>query len=149
MQDQFNTFGAYPINSTSGYFPRGLTIDPVGNLYVADSWNNRVLIYRGGAFLDVNGPSATQVLGQTTFDTNNTGLLPNQMFRPFGVVFDPVTNTLWVADEDNKRMLGFITPTFQSLNWQSLSVLLAFDARSPNVHILPKGNEATNGVSAV
>src|SRR5438270_9015638 len=69
----------------------------VVNLFVPDSANNRVLIYKGPF---ANGQSAAAVLGQSDFTSSATGTTASTMSHPAGVGHDPSGN-LYVADHDN------------------------------------------------
>ncbi len=83
----------------------GLTISNTGTLFVADSFNNRVLRFNNAAALGL-GAGATAVLGQTDFNTKTTGLTANTMDFVVGVFITP-DDTLWVTDRDNQRLLRF------------------------------------------
>jgi hypothetical protein len=82
-------------------------VDSSGNLYVADSNNNRVLFYPAGSG---NGAAATKVYGQLgslTSDTgNNGGISANSLAFPFAVALDSGGN-LYVSDSNNNRMLAY------------------------------------------
>jgi len=72
-------------------FPAGLAFDNSGNLYIADSSNNRVRKVAGGII--------TTVLG-----TGDPGAaLPNQLNLPTGIAVDSAGN-LDVADSSNQRI---------------------------------------------
>ena len=84
--------------------PFALALDSNGNLYVADSGNNRVLFYPAGS------TTATQVYGQggsfTSNAQNNGGVSANSLFSPQAVVVDSGGN-LYVADYFNSRVLFY------------------------------------------
>jgi hypothetical protein len=84
--------------------PWGVTLDSSGNLYVADSGNNRVLFYPAGS------TTATAVYGQegsfTTGAANNGGISANSLYEPLGMILDGSGN-LYVADEKNNRVLVY------------------------------------------
>jgi NHL repeat len=86
--------------------PLGVVLDSSGNLYVADSFNNRVLFYPSGS------TTATQVYGQLGSFTTNTanlgGISANSLSRPFGVSLDSSGN-LYVADTFNNRLLFYFS----------------------------------------
>jgi NHL repeat len=93
--------------------PEGVSLDPSGNLWVADTLNNRVLQYTRPFS---SGEAAHIVLGQTNFNNNgyNGGYdftQWNTLANPSSVVFDGSGN-LWIADTQNDRVLEFI-PTAQ------------------------------------
>lgn len=71
--------------------PRGIAVDSNGRLYVADTGNNRILIYSqiGG----VNGSGDSSLVQQITNSTQFNGLR-----SPIGVSVDPVTGQIWVAE---------------------------------------------------
>jgi DNA-binding beta-propeller fold protein YncE len=95
--------------------PVGITALPGGGLAIADSWNNRVLIYRtaptqSGALPDI-------VLGQQSFEEGS----PNRgrdtpradtMHWPFAVLVHD--GRMYVADAGNRRVLVFLTIPTQS-----------------------------------
>ena len=81
--------------------------DSSGNLWVADSNNNRVLEFTAPF---TNGEAASLVLGQTSFTTSTVGVSPTSMNDPSGLAFDSAGN-LWVADYGNNRVLEFLKGT--------------------------------------
>jgi len=77
------------LSSKSLCQPGAVVVDSIGNLYVADSGNNRVLEYN--APITTNGMSASKVFGQPDFSTNteNTGGPSSSSLRaPQGVTID-------------------------------------------------------------
>jgi hypothetical protein len=87
--------------------PSGTAFDPVNQrLFVADSYNNRVLIYdlRQGI---TNGMNASWVLGQTNFSGSTNGAGQNMLFYPYSVTYDPSMQRLFVGDNSNNRILIF------------------------------------------
>jgi sugar lactone lactonase YvrE len=93
-------------------------VDSAGNLYVADSGNNRVLEYdqpfQSGL---AAGQSAHRVFGQGgSFTRKSCGggegrptNNPGELCTPLGVAVDPAGN-LYVADTANSRVLEYNTP---------------------------------------
>lgn len=86
-------------------FPYSVSVDSSGRLWVADSFNNRVLRFDGAAGLN-NGALADGVLGQLGFDTRTADRTANRFTSPFGV-FAAADGTVWVGDTTNHRVLGF------------------------------------------
>ena len=75
--------------------PHGVRVDAAGNLYVADSWNHRVMRWCLGA---------TQ--GSVVVGGNGKGEGANQFNGPTGLSFDRHGH-LHVADWDNHRVQRF------------------------------------------
>ncbi|HVP12137.1 MAG TPA: NHL repeat-containing protein [Phycisphaerae bacterium] len=89
-------------------------IDAAGNLYVADEFNNRVLLFPAPLSNNMN---ASRVYGQPNFTTNGPnqgGISANSMNGPVGVAIDPISGNLYVADGPNMRILEFTTPQTNS-----------------------------------
>lgn len=98
------------------WFPQGIAVDPIGNLFVADSSNHRVLEFPT-PFAGCNNSScvvgnAHLVFGQTDFvsnQVNGTGVgVANQhgLWIPTGVALDANEN-LYVADLNNSRVVKY------------------------------------------
>jgi len=88
-------------------FPHGVGFDSQGDLWVADGANNRVLEYACTASSScVNGNNATQVIGQPSFTAGTYARTQTGLSFPHGVGFDS-QGDLWVADEDNNRVLEY------------------------------------------
>ena len=90
--------------------PLGVTLDSVGNLYVADWQNHRVLGYDRPLVL---GTVADRVLGQdgsfTTGDANNGGRDGGSLHEPRDLAVDYRGN-LYAADGLNSRVLEYDVP---------------------------------------
>jgi sugar lactone lactonase YvrE len=85
--------------------PNGVAVDALGNLYVADKANSRVLRFSSAA-TKTNGANADGVLGQPNFTTATTIATPSGMYDPYGVAVDTSGN-LYVTDFENSRVLRF------------------------------------------
>jgi streptogramin lyase len=102
--------------SASGLdYPFAITFDSSGNLWVADSSNNRMLEFKTPF---TSGMSASLVIGQSDFTTAGSSTSQNGLYGPEGVAFDSAGN-LWVADTFNNRTLEF-TPPFTTNQGASL-----------------------------
>ena len=114
--------GATPGTATL-FDPYGVYADPDGNLWVADSDNNRVLMFVPPF---TNGKDATLVLGQGSFterepnrNTGSAGAVT--LRRPMSITKDR-DNNLWVSDSDNNRVVRYHGPTFTT--GQSADIVL-------------------------
>jgi sugar lactone lactonase YvrE len=88
--------------------PRGVAVDDQSNLYVADTGNNRILVYRDPNTQD---NVADFVIGQTSFSANGAAIPPtsSSLNFPRGMAIDSANN-LYVADTGNNRVLEYDTP---------------------------------------
>jgi sugar lactone lactonase YvrE len=88
--------------------PDGVAVDPAGNVYVTDFFNNRVVEYNTPA---INDPNLNLVFGQTATTTNacnQFGIGANSLCSPSGVALDG--SNLFVSDQANNRLLEFDAP---------------------------------------
>jgi sugar lactone lactonase YvrE len=85
--------------------PDGLFLDRKGRLWVADTGNNRVLMFEAAVFRNTQ-PFPDVVLGQNSFTTTLPGTTATTMKSPKGVWVD-TSDRLWVADSGNNRVLRF------------------------------------------
>lgn len=105
-QTDFNT---YKSGTTSALLsrPSSIAFDASGNLWAADTRNNRTLEF-SPPFSD--GMAASVVLGQTSFTaTQGCSASQRSMCSPVGVAFDSFGN-LWVTDSLENRVLEFVPP---------------------------------------
>jgi sugar lactone lactonase YvrE len=92
--------------------PVGIDHDGAGNLFVADSVNNRVLEFTQPI---TTGESASLVIGQPDFTTNNVGFAINQTRNPRAVAIDRRgSGALYVAVEAHVR--AFPAPFSNGMN---------------------------------
>ena len=86
----------------------GVAIDDSGNLWVADSANNRVLHFKSPF---KTGKAADIVLGQPDFVSNTCPATPSagSLCYPVGVASDS-DDILWVVDMGDNRVLGYKSP---------------------------------------
>ncbi len=97
-----------------GNVKTGVAIDSQGNLWVADTQNNRVLRFPFNFALGEPAQNADLVLGQPNFSTATSGTGLNQMSSPASVRVDN-SGTVYVADGvlgagTNGRVLMFHPP---------------------------------------
>ncbi|MDX2166843.1 MAG: NHL repeat-containing protein, partial [Deltaproteobacteria bacterium] len=92
------------VSATTMNFPHGVAVDAAGTLYVADTGNNRVLIFQNAW----NDNVADIVLGQASMSGAGAGSGLSQLRAPEGVFVDD-GGAVWVADTGNNRVLKFTT----------------------------------------
>jgi uncharacterized protein (TIGR03437 family) len=91
-----------------------MAVDPTtGNLYVADTTNNRVLRFLS-PFANPNRAEPDAVYGQSSFQTRIAAATSNGLNQPLGVAFDSSGN-LWIADTGNHRVLRYPSSVLNSL----------------------------------
>jgi sugar lactone lactonase YvrE len=89
--------------------PWAVAVDSNGNLWVADTPNNRLLCF-GNAATAQPGASASVVLGQNSFTTSTASTTQTGFSSPIGLAFD-IIGRLYVADVSNNRVLVFENPS--------------------------------------
>lgn len=77
--------------------PVGVTMDPMGNIYVADSDNHHVQLFLAG---QSNGTTIAGITGVTS-------LAPNHLNTPYWVTLDSQLN-MYVSDTFNNRVQKFL-----------------------------------------
>jgi uncharacterized protein (TIGR03437 family) len=109
------------------YGPTSLAVDSIGNLYVADTFNSRILRFPT-PFAPPSGATSPQsadlVLGQANFTSIVTDTTPQTMSAPISLAFTQdganatVTNSgyLVVADANQNRVLFFQKPFSNGMN---------------------------------
>ena len=99
-----NTANNGGVSADSFNFPAGLSLDGDDNLFVADSSNNRVLMFPPGS------TTATRVYGQggdfTANTANNGGVSADSLSTPQDAHISCVGD-LYIADGNNNRVLRF------------------------------------------
>ncbi len=85
--------------------PNAIAFDASGDMWVADSANNRILEFTPPF---TTGMAATLVLGQTAFGLVTSGNGPAQLAYPFGLEFSH--GNLWATDSMNNRVLEYPAP---------------------------------------
>jgi len=82
-------------------------VDPFTSaLFVADANCNRILGYNS-VHLKLAGSLADFVVGQPSFTSVATGCTATQFSAPYGVSYNQGTNTLFVSDSGQNRVVGF------------------------------------------
>ena len=93
-----------PASASNLVAPTAIAVDSIGNVYIADTFNNRVLVYAGGS------TTATLVYGQngslSANSTNNGGISANSLNFPEDIAIDASGN-VYICDSLNNRVLYF------------------------------------------
>ncbi len=90
------------------FLPQGVEVDQAGSVYVADTWNHRLLKFVAPLS---NGMDASLVLGQADYVSgvaNRGGAYPTAqtLNNPVGIAVDD-RGRIYVADCNNHRVLGY------------------------------------------
>jgi len=105
--------GGGAVSSQTMYSPQGQFVDSLGNLWVADAGNNRVLRF-DNVKSKTSGAPADGVLGQAFFNQSQSGISAEQMANPEAVFVDSSGN-VWVSDLKNNRLVrDFSLPYFHA-----------------------------------
>ena len=88
--------------------PKGVGLDSIHHrLFVADTVNNRILVYNLDSDNNLVDKVADNVLGQPDFNTNTAATTQGGMSTPLGLLYDSENNRLFVRDSANKRVLVY------------------------------------------
>ena len=124
-----------PASSAQLYLPSRIAVDSAGNLYIADSENNRIRKVSNGVIITVAGS------GTRGFSGDNGPATSAQLNAPTGVAVDSAGN-LYIADSGNNRIRkisnGVITTVagngtqgFSGDNGPATSAQLSYPTASP------------------
>lgn len=103
-QRDFTSSDSAVVTASSLNHPAGVAIGPNGNIFVADSGNNRVLEFPSGVG---SGASASRVYGQPDFSTRTlSNVSALSLNNPQGLWVDASSN-LYVVDSGSNRVLIF------------------------------------------
>jgi len=129
-QSNFLANGTGITQSTFGATPWAVAVDTMGNLWVADTTNNRVLRFASASTASV-GSNATSVLGQADFTSGASSTSQTGFNGPVQLALDSL-NRLYVTDTVNNRVLIFNNPSTSSF-------------LSPAAVVIGQNNFASNG----
>ena len=93
-------------SSTGIVGPHALTFDSSGDLWVADSYGNRILEYKAPF---TTAEAASLVIGQPSFTSIAPAATSTGLNTPNGLAFDS-SGDLWVSDSSNNRVLEYKAP---------------------------------------
>jgi 6-phosphogluconolactonase (cycloisomerase 2 family) len=105
----YTTADIYDGIATDGYFwPTEIAIDTTTHrLFVSDFGSNRVLVYDLDGSNSLANKSSDYVLGQPTMAMARSATTINTLNYPFGLAYDSNQNRLFVADQNNNRIVVF------------------------------------------
>jgi sugar lactone lactonase YvrE len=106
------TSGAGATTNSGLRGPESIAFDASGDLWVSDTYNNRVLEFEPPF---ANGMTASLVIGQTDFVSSATATTASGLDFPTGMAFDS-SGSLWIGDTDNSRVLQFNPPFASGMN---------------------------------
>ena len=87
--------------------PRGVAMDGLGRLFVADEGNTRIMVYNSAATL-ANGANANYVLGQKDFVSDlSSPISATSLNYPISLFVDNNNGHIWVPDIYNHRVLRY------------------------------------------
>ncbi|MDA8100501.1 MAG: hypothetical protein M0042_12865 [Nitrospiraceae bacterium] len=93
-----------PATSASLNYPAGVTLDAVGNIYIADELNNRIrMVVEGGNITTVAGDGYTDANGDGRYNGDGIAATTASLNFPASVSFDP-DGFLYIADQYNHRI---------------------------------------------
>lgn len=88
--------------------PNGLAYDSASKrLFVADTANNRVVVFDADPATISSGEAASNVLGESGFGVSTGGTTINRLKGPSTLAYDSDTSRLFVADTANNRVMIF------------------------------------------
>lgn len=156
------TSASFGVSSTAMHSPQGVGFDNnTSRLYVADSDNNRVLLWT--SVISVNNQAANYVLGQSNFSSSSVqSLSASSLSNPQRVNVNQSSGVVYVADTNNNRGLTYATtinangqaankvigqPDFSSSAAQTTQTGLSLpnaviaDATNGTVYVVDQGND--------
>lgn len=92
--------------------PYGMAFDNAGNMWVADTNNNRIVEFKTPF---TNGEAVSLVIGYPSFDKGVYPTTAGSLAAPYGLAFDKSGN-LWAVDYYNNRVLEYVPPFENQMN---------------------------------
>lgn len=105
-QPNMTTSLAEPVNETTLKQPTFVHVSTTsGVVYVADSGNNRALVYKDQITSD--GQAANIVIGQPSMTANDAAVTQSSLSSPAALVTDNISGYVYVVDSGNNRVLSY------------------------------------------
>ena len=124
-QPDFNTGAAGVVGAVSLRSPASVALGPDGNIFVADTGNNRVLEFAAGAGMNAG---AIRVYGQPNFASSvgPRAVSAQTLTQPSGVAVDPAFN-LYVADSGANRVVIFANTRDSAATSNAATIVIGSD----------------------
>ncbi|WP_246048665.1 NHL repeat-containing protein [Leptospira sarikeiensis] len=137
--------GGGPASISTLGAPMAVGVDPSGNVWVADSGNNRVLQFKPPF---TNGMNADLVLGQPDFVTSTSPSTPNKqnLMSPRGFAF-AANGAVWVSDGGNTRAVRYSPPFTNGMAADNVLGQPDFISKNTTMAISAKVTNNTNGIA--
>jgi streptogramin lyase len=116
-------------------FPEGVAVDSAGNLYIAESHNNRIRKVSNGVITTVAGT------GTPGFSGDNGPAANAQLYRPRGVAVDSA-GKIYVADTGNDR-IRLLTPASSTCSASVTPTALSSGAAGGSITVMIKTTSAS------
>ncbi|CAF1110969.1 unnamed protein product [Adineta steineri] len=100
------TSGSQGSSSTQLNYPNDVYVDRSGNIYVSDSSNQRIQKFSSGSNVGVT------IAGINS----STGSALNQLAYPRYLIFDPTVTYMYIADDNNHRVIRYSTSSTSGTN---------------------------------
>ena len=99
--------------------PSRVLIDSNENLYIADTWNARIQFWRKGANSGTtiagtgkkNKQNSVVLSSYNSLSLGSAGNSSNQLTSPYGIALHSTSNTLYIADSGNHRIMSYTLGT--------------------------------------
>ncbi|MBN8643607.1 MAG: DUF11 domain-containing protein, partial [Flavobacteriales bacterium] len=131
-------------SATSMVNPWGVCVSPDGKLLVADSANNRVLIWN--SIPTTNGAAADVVIGQPIMGTNGSGTTSTTLNAPIGVTVSP-SGKVAIGEFGNSRVL--IYNSIPTVNGAAANVVLGQPSFTSSTAFYPSGSPTNNNMFSI
>jgi len=134
----FGDSSLYPPSASTFCCQGAISVAPDGTFFVVSTGENRVLVFPPRAH--ANYSIAIGVIGQPNFasEANNSATADLVgMTTPYDVKYDSTTNSLWVADSFNNRILYYANILLLPIDMPASQV--SFFGYSPNILLSAKG----------
>jgi uncharacterized repeat protein (TIGR01451 family) len=139
-QTVFNAPGG-GTSATTMINPWGVSVSPDGKLLVADTANNRVLVWN--TIPTTNGAAADVVIGQTSMTNTGNGITDSNLNQPIGVTVSP-SGKLAIGEFGSHRVL--IYNSIPTTNGAAANVVLGQPNFTSSTALYPSGSPTNNNM---